>query len=302
MNGFAPALAFNGDYDLAALDWSLAWGMSPKYDGFRAVTLPKVGGLTRNLKPFPNLDVDMFLRGLPPFLDGELVVGDPQERGCFQRTSSLVTTKGRAGLDGVRFVAFDYFEFPSVPFDERHRLLVKALRGCRGRVSMLRQEEVGSARDADAYAKTCIALGYEGAILRRLSAPYKFGRYTLAEGGMLKLKLTVTGEAVVLKVLQRMRNDNPRRKDELGRTTRSKRRENMVPVPEVGKFLVRDVRTKKVFKCGPGVLTQAQRRELWHRSADLPGKIISYDADPGVTEDGLPRFPRYKGFRSRIDF
>lgn len=299
MKGFAPALAYNDDYDLGALDWGRRWAASFKFDGYRAVTLEN-GGWTRNLKRFPNLDVHDFLARLPPYLDGELVVGSPQDKGCFGRTSSLVTTKGRAGLDGVRFFAFDCFAEPGLPFDERYAMLRQS-----GARRILGVEEVpqiavhGSA-EADEFAKNCIRSGYEGAILRRMDAPYKFGRYTLAEGGMLKLKLTLAGEAVINKVLQRMRNDNPRRRDALGRTTRSKNKENMAPVPEVGKFLVRDVRTKKVFKCGPGVLTQAQRKALWIIRAQLPGKVLSYAYDPSTDE--LPRFPRCRGFRSRIDF
>src|SRR5690606_5448014 len=58
------------------------------------------------------------------------------------------------------------------------------------------------------YETHCLKMGYEGLILRNPDAPYKFGRSTLKEGSLLKLKRYEDAEAIVVSLEEAMHNDN----------------------------------------------------------------------------------------------
>jgi DNA ligase 1 len=290
---FAPLLAPTEQVALEDMAWPMIG--SPKYDGYRALTMPKLGGVSRNLKPFPNRALDAWLGSLPPFLDGEIVAGSPTQRGCFQRTSSQATTED-AGLKGLRFFVFDWFGDLRKPFHGRVTWL-RSLRLPLG-VELVRHRLLRNPAEAKAYEDKCLEAGFEGAMLRSPDGVYKCGRATVKEGIIYKRKVTLSGEAVITGVFSRQMNTNAQERDELGRAKRSKRKEGMVALKEVGGFQCKDVKTGVEFECAPGVLTQAQRRELYGRK--LVGLVINYRADPSTKDK--PRFARFYGFRSKIDY
>src|SRR5690606_29401538 len=75
------------------------------------------------------------------------------------------------------------------------------------------------------YEALMIQEGYEGVILRRPDALYKYGRSTLKEGALLKLKQFEDIEVTVFQIVEAGRNDNEATTDELGHTKRSHSKE-----------------------------------------------------------------------------
>lgn len=287
--------------DLADLRYPLLG--SYKFDGYRAVVR---GGrlLSRNLLPIPNKEVRLYFGGLRSLegCDGELIYGDPTAPDCFKLTSSAVTTRG-ARRAGVRFFVFDNFLHPTWAYSVRHSI------GYLGRtapgVELVRNTILGNAFDVLRYEEKALALGYEGVMLRAPGGAYKHGRSTLAEQYLVALKRFEEFEAEIVAVLPRMRNDNALGVDALGRAKRSKRRENMVPQPCVGKFLVREIGERgryvglREMECSTGQFTLEECERLWRARARLPGKVLKCRRQRDATGK---RFPRAAGFRSRIDF
>lgn len=269
-----------------------------KYDGFRALLTGK-GLLSRKLKPIPNLAVRAWLQssGLM-HLDGELIHGE-HDKDVFNRTSSIITTRD-APRDGVRYIIFDWFGDPAQPPYRSRWAHLKLLRLPPG-VETAHTQMLHDLRQAREFEALAISMKFEGIVTRALDGPYKMGRSTMTQQWMMKVKRFEDTECRILKVLPRTKNANARKTNALGYSERSKKKAGLVPISEVGKFVVRELKTGVVFKCAPGILTQAQRRELWRARARLPGKI----ARVRVQREGAqkkPRFGRFYGLRSRIDF
>src|SRR6185436_6644109 len=95
--------------------------VSPKLDGIRCMI---VGGvpLSRNGKLIPNLYIRTKL-GNQVFhgLDGELIVGEPNGQGVFNRTSSGVMSHD--GEPAFTYWVFDNFVYPNSGFGTRYNML-----------------------------------------------------------------------------------------------------------------------------------------------------------------------------------
>jgi DNA ligase-1 len=140
--------------------------------------------------------------------------------------------------------------------------------------------------------------GYEGMIVRRPDAPYKFNRATNREGFLMKVKRYMSAEAIVTGVNQKFHNANVAQVNELGLTSRSSSKENKIPLEQVGSFVVRDIKDGWVFEVHG--FSHADAELWWSQRDDLIGKTISYKYLPIGMKD-VPRHPIFKGFRDPID-
>jgi DNA ligase-1 len=270
-----------------------------KYDGWRAIGA-RGGLLSRRMKDIPNKAVRDKFKSLQGF-DGELIYGKPTEPDCYHLTESILSTHD-APADGVYFYIFDYWAMPMMPYSQRlvemrtRALFVKAKD-----VRFAENTMLGNAKAVMMYEENAVELGYEGIMLRDPSGLYKFGRSTLREQLLIKVKRFQDSEAKILKVFPREKNMNELTRDERGYAKRSSHKANKVAINSLGGFQVRDLKTKQEFFCGTGVLTREQCDAFWKKRDELPGMILKYRFQPaGVKE--LPRFPRAIGFRSRLDF
>ena len=292
--GFRPLLAAKTpeEHELHKLDGKWPLYGSPKYDGIRAVVL---GGVvySRTLKPIRNTYVQRTF-GRPEFegLDGELILGDPTAKGCFQATTSAVMTIGSE--TPVRFWVFDRItqgDFSS-RFVGREKMEHPDL-------EWVPQVPLANWARVLEYEEQCLTQGYEGVMLRSPFGAYKFGRSTLREGHLIKVKRFEDGEAIVQDFVEKYYNRNEPIIDALGLQKRSSSIEGKVPAGVLGAFVVRDVTTGLVFEIGSG-LDDYWRSEVWNNKEKYKGSIIKYKYQPyGVKE--LPRSPIFLGFRDPID-
>lgn len=275
--------------------------VAPKLDGIRAVHVSVDGLLTRALKPVPNRHVRS-LWSSPDLhgLDGELILGDPTAPDVFRQTTSAVMSHD--GEPEITFHVFDDFTDPHAAYAtrlERLTLRVKTLKAQGYPVVLVPQTLIAANNPLEAVETSILAEGYEGVIARDPSAPYKFGRSTLREARLLKLKRFADGEAVILRAVELMRNENTAERNALGYLERSTEQAGLVPGGTLGALEVRDLVTGVEFSIGSG-FDQATRDRLWHERATLPGQLVAYRHFPIGAYD-RPRFPTFKGLRHPVD-
>jgi DNA ligase-1 len=269
---------------------------SPKLDGMRCIMVDG-RAMTRNFNPIPNQFIREWLEEhVADGIDGELMV-----RGAdgFSQTSGDI--RRADGKPNFVYNVFDCVTSDSnEPFQSRYHKLEQYVQSEKlQRVEVVPHVLVKSQQDLSAYEEKAVARGFEGVMVRSLDGPYKFGRSSVREGYLLKIKRFKDSEAVILDMSPMLHNENEAEEDAFGRTKRSSHQENKVELDTLGKFHVKDIHTGQVFDVGTGRgLTQEVRKQIWENRAKYIGKIIKYKYQECGTKD-LPRFPVWLGFRSK---
>lgn len=294
---FKPMLAATL-HDLSEVRYPVL--LSPKLDGVRAIVKGGVV-LSRSLKPIPNAHVQcLFGRCGIDGLDGELVIGDPRDADCYRNTVSGVMR--RVFRPKVTFHVFDYHLAPEAGFRERlqHAAdLAATYTSDRCPLDVLPQRMCRDQAEVEQMETTYLEMGFEGVMLRDPCGTYKFGRSTLKEGGLLKLKRFSDSEAEILGFEERMHNTNEAETNELGRTKRSSAQAGLVPDGTLGALLVRDIHTGVEFSVGTG-FDDATRADIWANRHRMLGALVKYKHFAIGAYD-KPRFPTFLGFRAPID-
>lgn len=291
---FRPTLAVNADF--SKIKYPVF--ASPKLDGIRC-SIVDGKALSRTLKPIPNKHIhdllsDPNLNGY----DGELIVGSPTSKTCYNESVSNVMA-----FDKVP--DFTYYVFDLHGFEHGYALRLATLTGLARRINphpnivVLEQNLLTNEDDMLMYEAAKVEEGYEGIILRSPNAPYKHGRSTVNEGYLLKVKRFEDSEAEIIGFEEEMFNGNVAETNELGRTKRSTASAGLSGKNTLGAFLVRDITTGVEFSVGTG-LTALQRGTFWARQDDYLGKLLKYKFFPVGVKD-KPRHPVYLGMRDRRD-
>lgn len=269
---------------------------SPKLDGIRALV---INGqvVSRNLKPIPNkfvqktLQRELNLRELEG-LDGELIVGDPTHPDAFRRTTSGIMSV--EGNPDFTFWIFDKYDCQG--FEYRYRLILQICKALKHeRVKPVPHVILYDAFETRDYEEKMLQKGFEGIMLRRVDGAYKFGRSTLNEGHLMKLKQFADSEAVVLELHEQMENTNEKIADELGRAKRSSHKDGKVGKKTLGSVHVRDCHSGVEFDVGSG-FDDLLRQKYWDNPKLLKGKVIKYKYFPTGSKE-KPRFPVFLGLR-----
>jgi DNA ligase-1 len=234
---------------------------------------------SRSGKPIPNRYVQSKygIQQLNGY-DGELVVGSPVDKNCMQRTTSGVMSFD--GEPSVSFWVFDRWDIANEPYFER----LGAITGIPElQVYRLNHEPIHSYEALQKYEALQTSGGYEGVMVRGYNNKYKFGRSTLLEGGLIKVKRFYDSEAIIVGYEPLYRNENAPTKNELGYTERSTHQANKFADDLLGSGF-----------------DMAQRERLWKDPNKLIGRIVKYKSfSVGVVDK--PRFPIFLGFRDPLD-
>lgn len=262
---------------------------SPKLDGIRCVIDCGVA-LSNSLKPIPNSSVQLWARtnaAVLQGLDGELMTID----GDFNDVQSTIMSVN--GGHSWKFMCFDRWDVPALPFAGRVEML-KELPYI-DKFELVEHTVFHTPEGLQVFWDKCVAEGKEGVITRRPDSPYKYGRSTLLQGWMIKLKGWEDAEATITGYEELMRNENEAFIGELGQTKRPKCIGGLVPADTLGSLSVEW--NGKRFNIGGGQgLTAAMRDTLWSMRKSLVGKTITFKYF-GVSKLGVPRHPNYKGIR-----
>ena len=287
MKPFKPMLASPAEDHL--IQWPVL--ASAKLDGVRAIVR---GGivLSRALKPIPNKNVQKRFAHLEHF-DGELIVGASNDPDVLR-----TTTSGVMRVDGdpeVSFHVFDHVAAVDTPFIQRYGELEKVIKP--SDTYVVPQYELASSFELAAFENDALNQGYEGVMLRRPDAPYKFGRSTAREGYLLKVKRFRDDEFEIVGFEEEMFNANEATTSELGRTKRSSHKANKIPKGRLGALVLKYGDT--TFNCGTG-FNDAERERIWAERESYLGKLakIKYFAH-GIKD--VPKLPSFLGIRDERD-
>lgn len=276
---------------------------SPKIDGIRCICHPELGPVSRSLKPIPNEYIRQFLsHPLLKGLDGELVVNYQEgEKVNFQGVYSGVMTS--SGRPDFTYLVFDYVS-QVLPYHDRNRKIGKILEEYSVlnntseslRILQVTQLQVDSWKEVLSRESYYLDLGYEGLMVRSISAPYKFGRSTLKQQYLMKLKRFKDTEAVVVGIEPLMRNMNEAVINELGLQERSSHKGNKVADELMGRLEVEHPEFGRFF-VGSG-FDETLRRKIWNNPQQYIGRLVTIKyLTHGMKEGGKPRHPIFKSFR-----
>lgn len=295
MKQFRPMLAATVE-DLNTLDMRSPLLVSPKIDGVRGIFM---NGqiLSRSLKPLPNKQLQDTASAVFKIngdamegIECELVIGSPSASNCYRKTSSTLMSHD-AKIEGLNFLAFDRVG------EGCYRERLKSLSDVSALIDLIPQYLIKERAEIlhlhDYYAER----GYEGLILRCPNAPYKFGRSTLKERGLLKYKKFTDDEAVVIGFEELMTNNNTQEKNELGYSKRSSKKANLAGANTLGALIVEYNGLE--FKIGTG-FTQADRDHIWANRCAYLGLLVKFKYFAVGVKD-LPRHPVWLGFRNEMD-
>lgn len=289
---FKPLLA--AITDLLSINYPAA--LTPKLDGIRCLIIDGLP-VSRTLKQIQNKRIKEVLSGIPHILDGEIMA----KGGNFQSTTTAVMAANST-------VPWEYHVFDCVlpnnlnaAYTERVAYLRELFERNQfpPEVKLLEPTYVYELEDLKNVVTEHLEAGYEGTCVRSPQGHYKFGRSTMREGILLKLKQFRDAEARILGFEEQLANHNQPTVNALGHTERSNHKENKVNTGLLGAFLVEDLETGMQFKVGTG-FTRTQRKEFWDNQSEFLGKLLKYKSmDFGVKEK--PRHPVFLGFREEWD-
>lgn len=263
---------------------------SVKLDGIRGV-ITSQGIRSRKLKKFPNQFVsNLFSRPELEGLDGELIRGIPYGQGVFNRSQSAVMNSH--GTPDVDFYVFDVWNVDYLPFRKRHQYLRRMLeQSPHPFIKVLEQKYIETYQQLVDFENEAVDQGYEGLITRSPDGLYKFGRSTVREQGMLKVKRFLDSEAEILELIEEQENQNVGVRDAIGRLKRSSSKAGKVGKGRTGSVRAKDVFTGKEINCTiPSLEAKADPRLR-------VGSIFTYKYRPPVIPDGKPFHLTFKDFR-----
>lgn len=285
---------------------------SGKIDGFRGVCYS--GSIfTRSAKPISNDFVRGHIEAVNKYisldgLDGELIVGDPTDPKVFQGTSGALRRKD--GEPDFTFCVFDDFSNPELPFSSRlNEAAVRVesanklslMNGLQARFVLVEHVLINTHDAMDQYEKEQLELGYEGIMTRAVDGGYKFGRSTLKEGLLLKVKRFTHSEARIVGFEELMHNDNEAFTNELGKTSRSDHAENKRPSGMIGAYVCESDEFPGVtFNVSCGSMTHEEKRQRLQSFDQDKSEIVRFKWLKHGTKD-RPRHALFDGFRAPED-
>lgn len=293
---FKPMLAVACE-DLSKINYPVL--ASPKLDGVRCIIRNGVA-MSRSLKAIPNKHVqNLFGKEEYEGLDGELIVGEPTDPHCYNKTVSGVMSQ--QGQPDVAFWVFD--RVPAITDQQFHERLNDVVdiesEYSNGEVKFLIHDLIENKEALKDYEEKIVSEGYEGVMLRSIDGPYKLGRSTLKQGYLLKIKRFEDTEAVVTGYEELMHNDNEAKANALGHTERSTSKDGKRPAGALGALWLKSNKWDEEFHVGTG-FTQVDREKLWQDIDKLIGQTVKFKYQPSG-ELNKPRFPVFLGFRPEED-
>jgi DNA ligase-1 len=283
-----PLLAGNYDSSKAKFPYIA----TPKIDGIRFLM---VNGnvVSRTFKPIRNKYIQRVLsETLPDGVDGEITVGDTFQTS----TSGVMSIEGEPDFKVWLFDYIDPNKDEILPY--YLRILTFPTFPNKGQYLLLSGTNIKSQEELDSFEKICLEEGYEGVMLRDPMGTYKFGRSTVRDNILLKVKRFVDDEGILIDIEEKMHNENEAQLDAFGRTKRSSSMVGLVGADTAGTLIVEN-KDGQILGVGSG-LNDAMCDEIWQNKQKYLGRLVKYKYFPqGVKE--LPRHPVFLGFRDEDD-
>lgn len=270
---------------------------SEKLDGIRCTFF---GGkaYSRSLKLLPNKSIQEYARKHMEILeriDCEIIIGPKFAKDVFSQSTSGVMRQ--EGEPDFTIYAFDLY-ISELAFKERYKLL-EALVGAAGLSRLvLVQHAAILASEVSLEERRVLLEGAEGLMLRDADGLYKCGRSGTKSPELMKVKAFIDEEFTIVGFEPKYHNANEAKTNELGRTSRSSHKENLVALDTLGALTLATKEGLK-FNVGTG-FDDKLRYALWCDRANLIGKLAKIKHFPIGMVD-VPRLPVFIGIRSELD-
>ena len=271
--------------------------ISPKLDGIRNHVEEGVSLSRKNIK-LPNLHCQELFKK-HEWLDGEVIDGCETDFDVYNRTQSSVMSI--QGTPDLYFWVFDTTvpSLKDVPFKDRQKFIASYIANSEDpRLKLVPQILVHNLEELLQVESDFLEMGFEGICGRSPDGVYKFGRSTLNQGILWKLKRFQDDEGIVVGFQEAETNTNVATISNTGKTKRGHSQAGMVPADTLGAFLVEV--NGVMIKVSPGVLKHPERRHIWDNQSDFLGKMLKYRHFPHGVKT-LPRHARFIGWRTSID-
>jgi DNA ligase-1 len=300
MKPFKPQLCPNEKVDLSTLKYPLL--ASTKLDGIRCIFY-KGEILSRSLKQIQNKQLREKFEAIRKFtedtkciLDGEIYSPELS----FQEITHFVMTQDLGDEiipDHLKFYCFDMIKNDNPDEEFEWRIQGISTLSCRfsDLLQIVYQRPVQCVQEVNDYFDDVLKEGYEGLILKDPDGKYKFGRGTIKEGLIYKVKPFVTFDAKITGVEQstEVNEDAEKKTNELGRSVTSKKKDDRHLIEKASAFWV-DYEGKPLKV----VLAMSDEEKVvtWISRANLIGKWIEYKGMLVGAKD-VPRHPVMLRFR-----
>ena len=294
MKTFKPMLAPNEKIDITTLKYPLL--ASYKLDGIRCIF--KDGQLySRALKQFPNIKLRERFAYLAKLcqanniiLDGELLA----KSLTFNELSGITRQLDKELPKDLFFYCFDSIkcEDYDAPFNDRVVNTQKFITQIEQQyVSLLSQNLITEHIKIQELYEKALEFGCDGLILRAPNGRYKFGRGTIKEGLIYKMKPFMTFDAKIIGIIQatEVREGAEKKINELGRSVTSKKIADRVLIEKAAAFIV--MYEGKELKVTIA-MTDEEKEDVWKNQSKYLGRIIEYKGMLVGAKD-LPRHPVY---------
>lgn len=268
--------------------------LSEKLDGIRVIIKDGVV-YTNSMKPVRNKHVQSRF-GKPEYngIDGELVVGSIHAPDVFRKTTSAVMSI--EAVEDVKLYTFDLWDRPDKPYRDRLNDLETYYSGINN-IIILPQLLMQSKEDVQKHLDFIEKIGGEGVILRSPEGLYKYGRATLKQQYVMKVKFHAQEEFDCVGFNEEMTNLNEGFYNERGELERSLSKEGLVPTGKLGSLKVTN--GEITFSVGTG-FSDAEREEIWKNRGDYLGRLVTVRyMKTGIKS--APRHPVFVGWRDKDD-
>lgn len=322
---FKPILAPNDEANLDEIKYPIM--ASYKLDGIRCIF--KEGQiLSRSLKPIVNKQLKEKFEPLRKYsedhqciLDGEIyspilpfqgisscvMTQDFEDKKAIKKWAEIQEEFGldvsrEQALDSLKFYCFDYVDdgmLLDIYFDARYELVNTKLTDYDDILVSVHHDLFQCKEEIEAYFESALNNGFEGLILRDPKGKYKFGRGTLKEGIIYKVKPYRTFDAEITGVVQSTVVDPNAEKtiNELGRSVTSKKKDDRILIEKASAFYV-DYEGKELKVVL--AMTDKEKEAVWANKDEFIGRTIEYKGMLIGAKD-VPRHPVMVRFREDKD-
>jgi len=302
MKTFKPFLAPNETIDITTLKFPLL--VSYKLDGIRCIF--KDGQMfSRALKQFPNIKLRERFSHLAKLskekntiLDGELLA----KSLTFNELSGITRQLDKDLPDDLFFYCFDAIHNEDFKMSFKTRTTFLEASGISYKyMKILPQVNVDTSIGINLLYIKALDWGCDGLILRDPEGRYKFGRGTVKEGLIFKMKPFKTFDSKIIDIIQatEVREGAEKKINELGRSVTSKKKDDRILIEKAAAFVV--IYKGKELKVTIA-MTDEEKEEVWKNKNKYIGRLIEYKGmKVGIKEGGLPRHPIFLRFRMDKD-
>jgi len=296
MKTFKPMLAPNEKVELKDLKFPLL--ASYKLDGIRCIF--KDGQMySRALKQFPNIKLRERFSELAEIahkegviLDGELL----SKSLTFNELSGITRQLDKELPDDLFFYCFDAIPCEQYDLSFKTRIdILETLPFVFYYMKLVKQWSILRPEEIEPLYENSLAWGCDGLILRDPNGRYKFGRGTIKEGLIYKMKPFMTFDAKIIGIIQatEVREGAEKKINELGRSVTSKKKDDRILIEKAAAFVV--MYEGKELKVTIA-MTDEEKEEVWKNQKKYLGRMIEYKGMLVGAKD-LPRHPVYVRMR-----